>query len=65
MGTVPKHGLTMAQNTVNWLTWIAGIHSHTLHQHSHNHVVASASSAITEFGLKFYFEVILGGGANQ
>ena len=26
--------------------WIALIHSHTLHQHSYNHVVQSTSSAI-------------------
>ena len=28
------------------LTWIAHIHAHTLHQHSYNHMVQSASSAI-------------------
>ena len=42
-------------STANWrtLTWIARIHSCTLHQHSYNHLVRSAGSAITEFGIDF------------
>ena len=31
--------------------------SHALTQHSYNHVAQSASSAITEFGIKFYLKV--------
>ena len=27
-----------------------------LHQHSYNHNMRSASSTVTEFGIKFYFE---------
>ena len=38
------------------LTWIANVHSHTLHQHSYNHLMRSASSAITEVEIDFYFE---------
>ena len=40
-------------DTTCTLSWIACIHSHTdLHQHSYSHVVRSASSAITQFGIK-------------
>ena len=46
------HGLAQHAHT-----WIACIHSHTSlqHHHSYNLVVRSASSAITEFGIKFLF----------
>ena len=37
---VPQTGSTRT------LTWIARIHSHTLDQHSYNHMVRSANSAI-------------------
>ena len=51
--------VTMAQNAVNWRnTHTDRLHSLThLHQHSHNHVVQSASSAIsiTEIGIHFLF----------
>ena len=43
--------------------------SRGLHQHSYNHAVRSASSAITEFGIYFFIFFILkvpeGGGANR
>ena len=51
--------VTMAQRAANWRnthTHIDGTHSLThLHQHSYNHVVRSASSAITEFGMDVLF----------
>ena len=37
------------------LTWMAHIHAHTFHLHSYNHVVRSASSAITELGMDVLF----------
>ena len=40
------HGSKLSELVQHTLTWIARIHSHTLHQHSYNHVVRSASSAI-------------------
>ena len=51
----------MAQSAANWRNYT---HSHVdrthslthLHQHSYNHVVRSASSVITEFGIESYFE---------
>ena len=66
----------MAQSTVNWRnthTHVDRMHSLTqLHQHSHNHVVRSARSAITEFGMEFkkinfffFLKVPEGRGANQ
>ena len=48
----------MAQSAANWRnmhTSVDHIHSLTvthLHQHSYNHIVQSASSAITELGIK-------------
>ena len=54
--------VTMAQSAANWRNthtqWIARIHSYGLHQHSYNHVVRSASSAIQRQNLEsnFYFE---------
>ena len=53
--------VTMAQSAVNWYS----THTHVdrtpslthVHQHSYTHIVRSASSAITEFGIKFYFKV--------
>ena len=42
---------------------LSHMHSLThLHQRSYNHFVQSASSAITEFGIKFYFEGTSGRG---
>ena len=59
--------MTQSQSAVNWHnthTHVDRMHSFThLHQHSYNHVVRSASSAITEFGIKFYFEGIWGKGS--
>ena len=50
--------VTMAQRAVNWRnthTHVDRTHSLThLHQHSYNHAVRSSSSAITEFGIKFF-----------
>ena len=47
--------VAMAQRTTNWRnmhTHLDRSHSLThLHQHSSNHVVRSASSGITEFGI--------------
>ena len=52
--------VTIAQSAANWCnthTHVDHTHSLThLHQHSYNDVVQSTSSAITEFGIKFYFE---------
>ena len=51
---------TMAQSAANWSsthTHVDSTHRLThLHQHNYNHVARSASSAITEFGIEFYFE---------
>ena len=49
------------------LTRIARIHSLTthLHQHNNNHVVRSASSAITSFGIDFFFKVPQGAEPNR
>ena len=48
--------VTMSQSAANWChthTHIDCTHSLThLHQHSYNHVVRSASSAIAEFGIE-------------
>ena len=48
--------VTMAQSAANWCnthTHVDRMHSLThLHQHSYNHLVRSAGSAITEFGEK-------------
>ena len=46
-----KHG-ELLQHTHS--TWIAIIYSHA-YFNSYNHMVQSASSAITEFGIKFLF----------
>ena len=47
---------TMAQSSANWRnTHTHADHMHSLthlHQHSYNHVVRNAGSAITEFGSK-------------
>ena len=57
MGAVPT--VTMAQSTTNWRnmhTQVDRTHSLAhLYQHSYNHVVQSASSAITEFGINKLF----------
>ena len=57
MGAVPK--VTMAQSAANWHnmhTDVNRTHSLThVHQHSYKQVVQSASSAISEFGIKFGF----------
>ena len=49
--------VTMAQSAANWRNThihVDRTHSLThLHKHSYNHVVRSASSAITEFGIDF------------
>ena len=49
----------MAQSAASWRnthTHVDGTHSLIhLHQHSDNHVVRSASSAITEFGIELLF----------
>ena len=49
--------VTMAQSAANGCnthTHVDRTHSLThLHQHSYNHVVRKASSAITEFGIEF------------
>ena len=49
----------MAQSAANWHnthTHVDHTHSLThLHQHSYNHAVQGASSAITEFGIKFFW----------
>ena len=57
----------MAQNAANWLTThMERTHSLThLHHQGYNHVVRSASSAITEFGIGFYLKVPEGEGANR
>ena len=51
--------VTMAQSAASWRnmhTQVDRTHSLTdLHQHSYNHVVRSASSAITEFEIEFLF----------
>ena len=48
----------MAQSVANWRnthTHVNRTHSLThLHQYSYKHVVRSASSAITEFGIDFF-----------
>ena len=53
--------VTIAQSAANWCnthTRMDRTHSLThLHQHSSNHIVQSASSAVTEFGIKFFFHV--------
>ena len=50
--------ITMAQSTMNTHTHVGHTHSLThVHQHSYNHVVRSASSAITEFGISFILTV--------
>ena len=50
----------MAQSAASWCnthTHVNRMHSPThLQQYSYNHVVRSASSAVAEFGIKFYFE---------
>ena len=52
--------VTMAQSAVNWRNMhihVDRMHSLThLHQHSYNHFVRSPSSAVTEFGIKFYLK---------
>ena len=49
----------VAQSAANWRnthTHVDHTHSLThLHQYIHNHVVRSASSAVTEFGIQFIF----------
>ena len=49
----------MAQSAANWRnthTHVDHMHSLThLHQYSYNHIVQSASSAVTEFGMTFLF----------
>ena len=63
--------VTMAQSAANWRkthTHVDRMHSVThLHHHSYNHVVQSASSAITEFGIKFLFwrYLSVGGGGGK
>ena len=61
--------ITMAQSATNWHymhTHVYRTHSLTrLNQHNYNHFVRSASSAITEFGIKFLLKVAGGGGANR
>ena len=51
--------VTMAQSVVNWHnthTHVDRTHSLThLHQHSYIHMVRSASSTITTFGIKYLF----------
>ena len=51
--------VTMAQRAANWCSTHTNVdHSHSLthlRQHSYNHVVRSASSAVAEFGIKFLF----------
>ena len=51
--------VTMAQSAANWRntdTQENRTHSLThLHQHSYNHFVGNASTAITEFGIEFLF----------
>ena len=68
-GSKSKHLRTGATST---LMWIAHIHSHTykysynwphLHEHGYKHLVRSASSAMTEFGIKFYVEGTWGRGS--
>ena len=60
--------VNMAQSTANWRnthTHVDSTHSLThLHQRSYNHVVRSASSDITQFGIKFYLKVPERKGAN-
>ena len=58
--------VTMAQSAANRRNTRADrMHSLThLHQHSYNHVVRSAHSAITEFAINGFFKVPEGGGAN-
>ena len=61
--------VSMAQSAANW----RNMHTHLdrthslahLHQHSYNHVVWNAISAITEFGINFFFKVPGGGTANR
>ena len=54
--------VTVAQSAANWSnthTQVDRTHSLKityLHQHNYNHVVRSASSAITELGIEFYSE---------
>ena len=52
--------VTMAESAANWCnthTLVGRTHSLThVHQHSCSHFVRSASSAITEFWIEFYFE---------
>ena len=54
--------VTMAQSTTNWRNMHSHMdHTHSLtrvHQHSYNHVVRSASPAVTEFGIKFFLKVM-------
>ena len=50
--------VTVAQSAANWRNTTLNVdltHSltHLHHQHSYNHFVRSASSAITEFGIGF------------
>ena len=45
--TAPSHGREAPRTgSTRTLTWIACIHLHTLHQHSYNHVLRRASSAV-------------------
>ena len=52
--------VTMTQSAANGRnthTHVDRTHSRThLHKHSYNHIVRSANSANTEFGIKLYFE---------
>ena len=54
--------VNMAQSAANWRnthTQVDRMHSIIyLHQHSYNHFVRSASSAVTEFEFEFLFFVL-------
>ena len=60
--------VAMAQSAINWRnthTHVNRTHSLTHLQCSYNHVVRSASTAIAEFGIKFYLKVPEREGANR